>query len=87
MQPQYIGIAAGIFTALSLVPQLAKMIKEKKSQDISVFMLLVLLVGLILWIIYGCMKSDWPIVITNAFSLFINSAIIILNFKYAKKEK
>ncbi|MES2655591.1 MAG: PQ-loop repeat-containing protein [Bacteroidota bacterium] len=43
IKAEYIGIVAGVFTAFSLVPQLVKIIKEKKANNISITMLLVLL--------------------------------------------
>ncbi len=82
INPQYIGIGAGVLTGFSMVPQLTKLIKKKKSDEISVPMLLCLMAGLILWIVYGCMRTDWPIIITNAFAVTVNFIILILNFKY-----
>jgi MtN3 and saliva related transmembrane protein len=43
---QYVGIVAGILTGVSLLPQLIKIIKEKKANSISFGMLAVLLAGL-----------------------------------------
>ena len=48
-QTQVIGIIAGICTGISLLPQLFKIIKEKKADDISYFMLFILLAGLAGW--------------------------------------
>lgn len=79
---QTIGIVAGIFTASSLVPQVVKTLKEKKSEDVSFLMLFVLQAGLILWIVYGIKKNDWPIIVTNSFSLAVNILMVILRFKY-----
>jgi MtN3 and saliva related transmembrane protein len=75
---QTIGLVAGIFTASSLLPQLIKTLKEKKAEDVSFLMLLVLLTGVALWIVYGIMRNDFPIIITNSFSLLLN----ILRIKY-----
>lgn len=80
--PQYIGIAAGVFTSTSLMPQLIKMIKEKSAKEISVVMILVLMTGLSLWVYYGSLKDDWPIIITNAFAVSVNIAILFFKFKY-----
>jgi MtN3 and saliva related transmembrane protein len=82
---QWIGIIAGIFTASSLLPQVIKTLKEKKAEEVSIVMLLVLQAGIILWIIYGVMRSDMPIIITNAFSLLINIVMVVLRIKYRKK--
>ena len=65
---QVIGLAAGVCTSTSLVPQVIKTIKEKKAEDVSLVMLLVLATGIILWIVYGIKKNDFPIIATNAFS-------------------
>jgi MtN3 and saliva related transmembrane protein len=77
-----VGIGAGVFTSISLLPQLFKMIKEKKATDISIVMLVTLLTGLAFWIWYGILKKDWPIIITNSFSLIVNVLIIALRQFY-----
>ncbi len=79
------GIGASIFTATSLLPQLFKLLKEKKAEDVSLGMLAVLFTGLILWVIYGCMKNDLIIIIANSFSLLVNIITTILTLKYKKR--
>ncbi len=82
---EVVGFIAGIFTGISLLPQLFKILKEKKSEEISIWMLLILMVGLGLWAAYGILKNDLPIIITNLFSLLVNIFIIILRWKYRNK--
>lgn len=79
---QYVGIGAGIFTAFSLLPQLYKIVKEKKAEDISYLMLFILLTGIGGWIWYGVLKNDYPIIITNSFSFILNIIIIFFSIKY-----
>jgi len=81
----YVGIGAGIFTGISLLPQLVKIIKTKKSGDISNFMLFILFAGIAGWIWYGFLKRDYPIIITNIFSLTVNLLIIIFSLSYRGK--
>lgn len=81
----YIGISAGICTATSMLPQLVKVIKEKKAEAISYFMLLVLLTGLGLWVWYGIVREDYPIIITNSFSFVVNILLIVVTKKYKKE--
>src|SRR5689334_23245810 len=81
----YIGIAAGGLTAISLIPQLVKIIKEKKAEDISIAMLAVLLAGVALWIVYGILKQDYPIIVTNSFSFLVNILTIIFGSLYKRK--
>jgi len=77
-----IGIVASIGTAMSMVPQLIKLIKEKKAGDISIYMLIVLFAGIGCWVMYGILKHDWIIIISNLFSFVVNLALTILTVKY-----
>lgn len=83
---QWIGIAAGVLTACSMLPQLIKVIKEKKVEDLSIVMILILLAGLMLWVVYGFMRNDAPIIYTNIFSVAVNLALIFFRIKYSRKK-
>ena len=80
---QWFGIAAGVMTAVSMVPQLIKIIKEKKADDVSLLMLAVLIIGLGLWAIYGFMREDWPIIVTNSFSFLLNCVVLFFRLRYS----
>ena len=81
---QIIGLTAGVFTATSLVPQVVKTIKEKKAEDVSLVMLIVLGTGIALWIVYGIKRNDLPIIVTNSFSLLVNIVMVMLRIKFRK---
>lgn len=70
-----------------MLPQLIKLIKEKKADGISVIMLITLIAGLILWIVYGIKKEDWIIIISNGFSALINISVLILSLVYKNTAK
>jgi MtN3 and saliva related transmembrane protein len=80
-----IGIVAGCLTAISLLPQILKVIKEKDASTISAVMPFVLLVGNGLWCCYGLMLEALPITLTNAFSVLCDIVLIFLRFRYASK--
>ena len=82
---QITGISAGILTAVSMLPQLFRIVKKKEAQDISIAMLAILLSGLALWIVYGIFKNDIPIIATNSFSLLLNIILTVLSIRYKKK--
>jgi MtN3 and saliva related transmembrane protein len=83
-QTEIVGLSAGICTSISLLPQLVKLIKHKKAEDISIFYLIILFVGLALWMWYGFLRDDVPILVTNGFSLVINGIVIFLGIKYKR---
>jgi MtN3 and saliva related transmembrane protein len=79
-----LGLVAGILTSSSLIPQLVKILKDKKVEDLSTGMFVTLMLGVALWIFYGIKRDDFPIIATNGFSLLLNITILILRFKYKK---
>ncbi|MDB5227463.1 MAG: hypothetical protein JWN78_1656, partial [Bacteroidota bacterium] len=67
-------------------PQLITIIKEKKSQSISMFTVGILIAGLALWIAYGFKRNDLILIISNTFSLIVNVLIVIFTIKYRTKK-
>jgi len=82
-----IGTIAGILTSISMLPQLIKVIKEKEVENISWGMIVVLLSGVTLWVIYGILKMEWPIILSNAFSVLVNTTLLICYFSYRRNFK
>ena len=68
-------------------PQLIKIFKEKKAEDVSKLMFWTLIAGVALWAVYGFMKNDLPIIITNIVSLVINFIVLVLRYKYSRNGK
>jgi len=79
-----VGIAAGIFTATSMLPQVIKTLKKKEAEDVSPAMLIILITGITLWVFYGILRNDIPIIATNGFSLVLNLFMLYLRWKYRK---
>ena len=81
---QILGISAGVLTSISTLPQLIKILKEKEAKDVSLRMLIIMVTGVSLWIVYGSLKKDIPIIITNSLSLVLNTILLILRIRYGK---
>lgn len=82
MNENILGMIAGVLTSISMMPQLIKVIREKDVTNISLVMLLILISGLGLWVWYGILKDEWPIIITNAFAFVLNSILLTCYFRY-----
>lgn len=81
-----LGYVAGAITTLTFLPQVLKTIREKSVKDISLMMFIIAAVNEILWIIYGALKNDWVIILTNAVILCLSLTMIYLKFAYAHKQ-
>jgi MtN3 and saliva related transmembrane protein len=79
-----IGISATIFTVSSTVPQITKGLKNKKMDDVSVWLIMALIVGLSLWVTYGIVKSDIVIAGGNSVGLSLNVVLLLIKFKYSR---
>jgi MtN3 and saliva related transmembrane protein len=85
MDVNILGIVAGFLTSIAMIPQLIKVIKEKNVEDLSWVMILVLICGLSLWVWYGFIQNELPIIISNAFAVLVNLTLFICYLLFRKK--
>lgn len=80
-----IGIIAGVLTSASMLPQFIKVLRKKDVENLSPLMLVVLISGVALWTYYGFLKEELPIILSNGFSVLLNSGLLICYFVFRKK--
>lgn len=85
MNENILGLVAGGITSVAMLPQLIKVLKEKNVEDLSWLMITSLIVGLSLWVWYGFIKEELPIILSNAFAVLVNVCLLISYFIYRKK--
>ena len=78
-----IGIFATFFTLWSTVPQIRKSLRTKKTDDVSKWLIISLIVGLSLWVLYGVTKGDMIIIVANSIGVSLNVFLLILKLKYS----
>ena len=79
-----IGFVATGFAVSSTVPQISKALRTKKSDDISLRFIVVLIIGLSFWVIYGIGKRDVVLIIGNSIEVILNTILLILKIKYSR---
>jgi MtN3 and saliva related transmembrane protein len=77
-----LGIMAGVLTTIAYLPQLIKTWQSKSAGDISWSMLIILCTGIILWLVYGVMIHDLPILLANIVTLILALVILSLKIRY-----
>ena len=80
-----IGLAAATLGGVALFPQVLKVLKTRSTKDISREMIAILAGSIFLWLVYGILLSNLPIMIANFFGLI--QALIILFFKIKNQIK
>ena len=79
---ELVGFIAGALTIIIVIPQAIKSFKTKKTDDVSMPMFIVYLLGIITWITYGWLDKDMPVLITSCFELLPVLTVIYLKIKY-----
>jgi MtN3 and saliva related transmembrane protein len=79
---QYVGYFAGFLTVSSFVPQVIRTWRTRQTRDLSLGMFTLLTTASSLWILYGGLTADWPVVLTNAGMVALNGALAIAKLRY-----
>lgn len=86
MEPaKILGLVAGFLTTIAFVPQVVKTWRTKSARDLSLVMFSLFCAGVFLWMIYGFMINELPVILWNIITLML--ALIILFFKLRFKDQ
>jgi len=85
-QITWVGLIASVLTTLAAVPQLIKICKEKKAENISLLWVFILFLGLCAWIYYGILKKDMIIFVSNTIAALINAGIAVSAIVYKERK-
>jgi MtN3 and saliva related transmembrane protein len=77
-----IGLLAAFCTTISFFPQVIKTIKTKQTKDLSRGMYSLLTGGILLWLIYGILIENLPLIVANLITLIFSSIILLSKIRY-----
>ena len=83
----WIGSAAAICTTLAFVPQAYHSYKTRDLSGISLPMYSVFTLGVALWLVYGLLQHDLPIILANAITLILSAFVLRLKIKQKNHDK
>jgi len=79
---EIIGLTAAALTTISFLPQAIKVWKTKSTKDLSLGMFSIFTTGVFLWLVYGLLVSDIPIIAANAVTLLLSGTILFFKLTY-----
>lgn len=82
MSPTLLGLVAGMLTGIAAIPQVVKTLRTRHTRDISVWQPLLLSIGIALWIVYGMLIHNMPLILTNIIPLVCNALLTGLKLYY-----
>ena len=77
-----LGLFAGTLTTIAYVPEALRVAKTKSTKSLSAVWLELLLLGMILWLIYGFAMNSVPLIASNAVSILLVSFLLIMKIEH-----
>lgn len=78
------GVAAGLCSMASFIPQIAKIWRERDASGVSVRMYIITIVGFVCWTAYGMLSHAWPVAGANAVCLVLTATILVLRLRFGE---
>jgi MtN3 and saliva related transmembrane protein len=82
-----VGSVAAACTTLCWLPQAVKILREKRTEGISMVTQSVFTLGIALWAAYGFLLNNRPLIYANVVTLVFALAILILKIRYNEPVK
>jgi MtN3 and saliva related transmembrane protein len=76
-----LGLLAGTLTTIAFVPQVIKTWRTRSTHDISLGMFAIFVAGIIVWLIYGAIIGDVPVIAANAATLLLAGTILVFKIR------
>jgi len=77
-----LGLLAALLTTVAFLPQVLHTLATRDTRGISLRMYAIFTAGVALWLIYGLLTGDLPLVAANAVTLALAGAILILKLRH-----
>ncbi len=77
-----VGLLAGILTTVAFLPQVIRTWKTRSTRDISLGMFSIYVTGIFVWLVYGLMLGDLPLIASNAVTFCLSGTILLLKLRH-----
>jgi MtN3 and saliva related transmembrane protein len=79
---QLLGLVAGTLTTAAFLPQVLKTWKTRSAKDLSLGMFSLFCLGVALWLVYGIMVKDIPVIAANLITLMLASTLLFFKLRW-----
>ena len=81
---EILGLVAGFFTTFAVVPQIMRVYKLKSAREISIIYNTTMLLGILIWLVYGIVLGLVPIIIWNIIGALLIVLLLLAKLKYGR---
>ncbi len=75
-------MAAALLTTAAFAPQALKAWRSRSTNDVSLAMFIMMVVGIALWLTYGILIDDVPLILANSVTLILAGAILVAKIRF-----
>ncbi len=80
----FVGYLAGLFGAVSLLPEVSKALKTHHLKDVAWGMLFLTAFSSFLWVVYGYHLESYPVILSDGLHFSMAALLIALKIRYHK---
>jgi MtN3 and saliva related transmembrane protein len=77
-----LGLVAGAFTTIAFLPQVLKTWRSRSAKDLSLGMFTIFTLGVAMWLAYGFMINDLPVILANVVTLILASTLLFFKLRW-----
>ena len=77
-----LGLLAGTLTTVAFLPQVIRAYRTRSTRDVSLTMMVVLILGICLWLAYGLILNDLPLILANSVTFVLVALIIAAKLRW-----
>jgi len=81
-----LGLVASCFTSSSFAPQIWRTWKTRDVSSMSLSTYLILTIGVSLWLLYGVLKGDLPLIVANTAMVIMTGTITLMIVFFNKRK-
>lgn len=72
----YLGLLAAVITSTGPFLQMMKTVRTRETSHLSAGMWVSFCIGITLWLVYGVIRRDIPVIVANAATLIFSAVIL-----------
>ncbi len=76
-----LGYAAATCTTVAFVPQVLHIWRTRQTRDVSLGLFAVMTAGVLMWLIYGLVIHDRPLVAANGTTFVLSLTILVMKLR------
>ena len=75
-------MAAAMLTTIAFLPQVIKVWRTRSTRDISLVSFSIFCSGVVLWLLYGWLIGDLPLILANGVTFVLAGTVLAFKLRY-----